>query len=240
MKTEPPQDTGYAPTRWAFDGEVTRVFDDMLARSIPQYDVMRDAVFTLGCRHVRPRTTVLDLGCSRGEALAPFIEKFGASNRFVGLEISPPMLAAARERFAGYINCGVVDVREWDLREGLPSEGCSLILAILTIQFVPINYRQQILSKCRELLAGGGALIVVEKVLGDDDVIDAELVERYHAMKVANGYAPDDVRRKAMALEGTLVPVTAAWNVDGLRRAGFRHVDCFWRWMNFAGFLAVA
>ena len=31
-------DTGYAPETWAFDEEVTRVFDDMLGRSIPNYE----------------------------------------------------------------------------------------------------------------------------------------------------------------------------------------------------------
>src|SRR5436305_500605 len=93
---------------WAFDAAVTDAFDDMLRRSIPQYEVMRRAVFDLGCEFVRPQTDVVDLGCSRGEALAPFVERFGAHNRFVGVEVSPPMLAAARERFAGYVRAGVV------------------------------------------------------------------------------------------------------------------------------------
>ena len=36
--------------KWAFDGEVARVFDDMLARSIPQYETMRGLDFDLVCR----------------------------------------------------------------------------------------------------------------------------------------------------------------------------------------------
>jgi tRNA (cmo5U34)-methyltransferase len=43
----------------------------------------------------------------------------------------------------------------------------------------------------------------------------------------------------ALSLEGVLVPVTAAWNEYLLRSAGFSHVDCFWRWMNFAAWVAV-
>jgi tRNA (cmo5U34)-methyltransferase len=35
------------------------------------------------------------------------------------------------------------------------------------------------------------------------------------------------------------VPVTAAWNEDLLQQAGFRHVECFWRWLNFGGWIAV-
>lgn len=32
--------------------------------------------------------------------------------------------------------------------------------------------------------------------------------------------------------------VTAAWNEEMLRNTGFVEVDCFWRWMNFAGWVA--
>ena len=57
--------------------------------------------------------------CSRGDALAPLVERFGAHNRFVGVEVSQAMLDAARKRFQGYIDCGVVSIREMDLRHGL-------------------------------------------------------------------------------------------------------------------------
>lgn len=50
--TNPPRDTGYAPQRWAFDDQVTAVFDDMLQRSIPAYDDMRRLCFELGGRYV--------------------------------------------------------------------------------------------------------------------------------------------------------------------------------------------
>jgi hypothetical protein len=34
------------------------------------------------------------------------------------------------------------------------------------------------------------------------------------------------------------VPVTARWNEDMVREAGFRDVDCIWRWCNFAAWIA--
>ena len=44
---------------------------------------------------------------------------------------------------------------------------------------------------------------------------------------------------ESVALEGVLVPVTASWNAELLRSAGFTDVDVFWRWLNFAGFVAI-
>src|SRR5438093_581947 len=106
--------------KWAFDEPVTAAFDDMLDRSIPQHDVMRDAVFTLGKRFVKHKTDIVDLGCARGAALDPFVREFGVYNRFLGLEVSQPMIAAARQRFAGMAKAGVVEIRDFDLRNGYP------------------------------------------------------------------------------------------------------------------------
>lgn len=239
MQAEVARDETEPAGRWAFDADVTAAFDDMLARSIPQYEVMRRSVFETACRFVRPDTDVVDLGCSRGEALAPFVEKFGAYNRYVGCDVSGPMLDAARVRFAGYIATGVVRILDFDLRRSFPPARASVILSVLTLQFTPIEYRQRIVADCYRHLGEGGALLLVEKVLGADAEIDRVMVEQYLAMKAANGYSADQIERKRMSLEGVLVPVTAAWNEDLLRHAGFRHVDCIWRWMNFAAWVAV-
>lgn len=225
--------------RWAFDEDVTHVFDDMLARSIPQYEVMRRTCFDLACRYVQKGTAIVDLGCSRGEAIRPLLDRFGAHNRFVGIEISPPMLAAARERYKGYIDCGVVDIRAMDLRIEYPPVLASVTMAILTLQFTPIEYRQRILYDVWQHTTPGGAFLLVEKILGASANIDASMVALYYDLKRANGYSEDEIQRKRLALEGVLVPVTARWNEELLRNAGFREVDCFWRWCNFAGWLAV-
>jgi tRNA (cmo5U34)-methyltransferase len=62
---------------------------------------------------------------------------------------------------------------------------------------------------------------------------------RYHALKAAHGYTEEQIERKRLALEGVLVPVTARWNEDLLREVGFNQVECFWRWCNFAGWIAI-
>ena len=57
--------------------------------------------------------------------------------------------------------------------------------------------------------------------------------------KREQGYSAEEIERKRLSLERVLVPMTAKWNEELLRDAGFRQVDCFWRWMNFAGWFAV-
>jgi len=228
--------------RWEFDADVTEVFDDMLERSIPRYDLMRESTSLLASRFIRPQTQVLDLGCSRGGALAALRAQTAGvdSVRYVGLETSEPMVDAARERFAGESDVEIVAA---DLREGIPEavsgRETSVALAVLALMFVPINYRQGILAEVRRLIPEGGAFLMVEKVLGRGADLDRLFVDSYHGMKSENGYPEEEIVRKAAVLEGVLVPVTAGVCEEMIREAGFRHVDCYWRWLNFAGWIAL-
>lgn len=216
------------------------VFDDMLSRSIPQYQSMRATVATLAERYFRNGTDVVDLGASRGEALAPLVESLRwRARRLVGVEVSPPMLEALRDRFAVEIADGFMRVDDLDLRSGYPDARASVTMAVLTLQFTPIEHRLRILNDAYCSLVEGGALLLVEKVIGASAPIDRAFVDAYYALKRENGYSQEQIERKRLSLEGVLVPMTADWNVDMLRRSGFREVDCFWRWMNFAGWVAV-
>ena len=232
-------DNYQASDKWAFDSEVCRVFSDMLSRSIPQYDLMRKSVFDVGKKFVQPNTHVVDLGCSRGDALAPFVDEFGAECGYLGLELSESMLEASKARFSQTINNGVVDIKKHDLRESYPDVNASLTLSVLTLQFTPMEHRQRILRDVYQSTAPGGAFILVEKVLGDTAEINQLMVQCYHELKRHNGYSEDSIERKRLALEGVLVPVTARWNEELLRGAGFQQVDCFWRWMNFSAWVGV-
>jgi tRNA (cmo5U34)-methyltransferase len=236
---------GHMPTgeRWAFDEGVADVFDDMLRRSIPQYEVMRETVVAVASRHLRPASTVVDLGCSWGGALEGVRRAafglFGAEPdiRYRGLEVSPSMLKRARQVFQA---CPDVEIIEQDFRLWEPThDEASVVLAVLALQFAPINYRQRVIQRAFQACRTDGCFVFVEKVLGEGPDIDELMVDVYHAAKREQGYPDEEITAKERALEGVLVPVTAAMNERMLRHAGFREVDCFWRWMNFAGWLAV-
>lgn len=236
-----PQDT------WRFDEDVTACFEDMLQRSIPQYTEMRRLVFDLGCLHVHPGDTILDLGCSRGDALAPFVTKYGTFCTYHGVEVSPPMLATARARFDRLLVSDVygmsqtpqVTIETLDLRTAFPDVTSALTLSVLTLMFIPVDRRLNVIRDVYDHLRPGGVLLCVEKVLGSTAHINDAMVELYHMMKRTHGYTQEEVDRKRMSLEGVLVPLASRWNEDMFAMAGFTQVDCFWRWCNFVGWIAL-
>ena len=232
-------DTVEPQAHWTFDEGVTAAFEDMLARSIPQYEVMRGLVEQLAVQYRQPQSAIIDLGSSRGQAVDGLIKRYAGANSFYLTEVSPSMLQVLRSQYRRAIQTGAVTVLECDLRHEYPQADSCVTLSILTLQFTPMEYRQQIVQTVYDHLIPGGAFVLVEKVLGATAQLDRVLVDTYYQMKRENGYSEEQIQRKRMSLEGVLVPVTARWNEDLLNASGFRQVDCFWRWMNFAGWLAV-
>lgn len=234
------QDNVMPTGKWEFNQEVTDCFDEMLERSIPAYSDMRSLVDKIGRRFARNKTAIVDLGCSTGEAIKPFIQRFGASNQYKLYDVSEPMLEECRERYSGWIDNGLLTVEKFDIRNGVPSGfAASVVLSVLTLQFTPIEYRQRIVQSVYDRLLDGGAFILVEKVLGSNYEIDRHLVDEYYDLKGENAYTEEQIATKRKSLEGVLVPITAKWNEEMLQSAGFKSVDCFYRYLNFAGWVAI-
>lgn len=249
--------------KWEFNADVAVKFDDMLGRSIPGYLQMRELAYELGKKFIPDQNVnVIDLGASRGESASAFIDTpaFSGANYFLS-EVSEPMLDQMRERWNGVSNVHPVS---YDLRRKytdiayaihdpvrnmvnngkIPStpytlHPTTLVQAILTLIFVPINFRQGILKGVHEGLAPGGAFIMVEKVLGDSAEMQDLLVDAYHDHKHRHGYSWEDIERKRAALEGVQVPVRHEENIAMLRSAGFRNVETFWRHLNFVGYICI-
>ncbi len=222
--------------KFTFNDNVTSCFSDMLERSIPSYQLMRELTYRIIEKYLFSGCVVLDIGTSTGEVIFPLAEKYKNSH-FIGLEHSDSMIKNAKERFKDYKN---VDIRKHDLRERIfLSEEVDIIISSLTIQFTPIEYRLQILKNLNDLLSDKGVFIFIEKVIGASAILNSNLVDIYYNIKLDNGYSYEEIQRKKLALEGVLVPVTAKWNEELLKMSGFTQVDCFWRCLNFSGWIAI-
>lgn len=219
--------------KWEFNEAVTNVFDEMLSRSIPDYEGMRRTTTGLAVRFALPKTFIIDLGCSRGAAIKPIYEELGDSVLYAGVEVSEPMRNAAKREIP------FAKILDTDLRHDYPGYDASVTLSVLTLQFIPIEYRQKIISNVYASTKPGGAFLLVEKVLGVDSFANELLIETYLKRKGENGYTQEEINRKRESLEGVLVPVTADWNKDLLIDAGFKHVECYWRHLNFAAWVGV-
>jgi tRNA (cmo5U34)-methyltransferase len=224
---------------FAFTEKVASVFDDMLDRSVPFYSEMQRMIAEMANDFAVEGTNVYDLGCSTGTTILNLNAAISKKVKFVGVDYSEAMLKRCREKFAEHDFAAEHDLVCADLNRGLVIENASMVLMVLTLQFVRPLYRDTLVSSIVRGLHENGCLILVEKVLGEDSVFNRLFIDYYYDLKKRNGYSELEIARKREALENVLVPYKLMENREMLLRAGFRYCDVFFKWYNFCGIIAV-
>lgn len=165
---------------------------------------------------------ILDLGTGDGRLLA-LLRIDRARSAGVGLDVSEPMLAAARERFAG--DAGVELVRH-DMSRPLPDLGAfDAVVSCFAIHHLEHERKRSLFAEVFERLEPGAVFANLEHV--------ASPTQRLHRrFYIAIGYGPDfeDPSNRLLDVETQL-----GW----LREAGFEDVDCYWKWLEMALLIGV-
>jgi tRNA (cmo5U34)-methyltransferase len=222
-----------------FGREVASVFDDMVTRSVPFYVEIQRMIAEMAAEFAAPDTAVYDFGCSTGTTFLHLHPYLDPSVRFVGIDNSPEMLEKCRAKLRESGMERPYELRCADLNDGVRLEDASVVLLILTLQFVrPLN-RDRLIADIYRGLRPNGCLLLVEKILGEDSLLNRLFIKYYYELKRRNGYSELEITQKREALENVLVPYKLLENRELLLRTGFRYVDVFFKWYNFCGLIAV-
>jgi tRNA (cmo5U34)-methyltransferase len=223
-----------------FGKRTAEVFDDMLGRSVPFYAEIQRMIGELAADYAADGTSIYDLGCSTGTTILQIAENVPRERniRYVGIDSSPEMLEIARTKLADPGFDRPFDLECADLNAGVRIDGASVVLLVLTLQFIRPLYRQRLIRSIHDGLTENGALILVEKVLGENSEFNRLFIEHYYEMKRENGYSDLEIAQKREALENILVPYRLEENKELLREQGFKHVDIFFKWYNFCAIIA--
>ncbi len=133
--------------------------------------------------------------------------------------------------------CGV-SLEENDIRACKIADA-SLVVLNLTLQFVPVEDRPNVLSRIYDGLLPGGALLLAEKLRFDNAAQQSLLSELHHDFKRAHGYSELEIAEKRTAIENRLIPETMDEHFRRLQGVGFRNVVPWFQCFNFASFLAL-
>ena len=222
-----------------FNESVAAVFEDMVSRSVPSYAEIQRMLVELGVYFATEGSNVYDLGCSTGTTLALLQQSLPVSAKLYGIDSSGEMLAQCRSKLEQVGLADTIELRREDLDMGVPIENASVVMLVLTLMFVrPLN-RERLMASIYKGMNENGCLLLVEKVLGDGSLFNRLFIERYYDYKRRMGYSELEISQKREALENVLIPYRLQENRDLLLKAGFREVEVFFKWYNFAGFVAV-
>jgi tRNA (cmo5U34)-methyltransferase len=223
-----------------FNESVVQVFDDMLIRSVPCYRELIRRQAQLAVHYHQPGTRIYDLGCSTGNMGLAICSAMQTSRPFelIGVDTSEPMLKVCRERFQSldgnvHITLKCADIRDLEMTDA------SVIILNLTLQFLPPSDRQSVLERIYGALAPGGILLLTEKTVHVHAGLNELQQDFYYRFKAENGYSQMEISQKREALENILIPETVETHTGRLRDVGFKAVDIWLKWFNFASFIAL-
>jgi tRNA (cmo5U34)-methyltransferase len=115
----------------------------------------------------------------------------------------------------------------------------SMIVLNYTLQFLPIDQRDEMIARIFAGLNDGGVLVLSEKVVDSDPQMEKLLVDLHHEHKRRNDYSAMEIARKRAALETVLLPETVNDHRDRLLRSGFSSAAVWLRYFNFVSIIAI-
>ena len=228
---------------FTFNEDVARVFPDMIKRSVPGYPAIVENSGVLAAQFAQSNSLVYDLGCSLGavtQAMRRQISQPGC--KILAVDNSTAMVNRCREYLqaqdAMYQELLPAEVIEADILQ-LELQPCSVVTLNFTLQFIPPESRLELLSRVRQHMLPGGALILSEKLRFPDSCEHDLLNELHLAFKRANGYSDLEISQKRRAIEKIMLPDSLDEHRQRLQQAGFSRVHLWFQCLNFASLIAL-
>ena len=222
-----------------FNEAVASVFSDMLERSVPMYreSITRQAELTMD--FYQNGTRIYDLGCSHGN-FGMLVGKIFGQRPFsmVGVDSARPMI----EKYELRLKDMLFKDRICLLCDGIENiilSNASVVVVNLTLQFVGLDKRDELISHIYEALVPGGILLLTEKVVDGDMAVSSLQLDYYSRFKRENGYSELEISQKREALENVLIPEPIDVHEKRLKTAGFTSMDVWLKWFNFASIIAI-
>jgi tRNA (cmo5U34)-methyltransferase len=237
-ESRPVDDTISAvPGEWRFDKNVSQAFDSHVHKSVPFYDEIQRMVIELSEYFVRDHSVVYDLGSSTGTTLDLLSSVHAGKEdvQFIGFDLSKFMIKEARKK----VNRPNVRFHHKNIMDVEFSPPANFLTSLFTIQFLTLAERRTLLTRINEGLTEGGGVLIVEKVSAEHSCFEDIWAELYWDFKRRQGLTPEQILEKANSIRGVLKPLTADENIDLLWQTGYSQVEVFFKWYNWAGFLAV-
>ncbi len=223
---------------FSFDDKVTRVFADMIQRSVPGYGLTLQMIAVIAAQYAQKSSRLYDLGCSLGAATLAMRHGIQVEGcKIIGVDNSQAML----DKCLGYVKADDGDVPialKLANIEDIAIENASVVVLNFTLQFIPMDEREALLSGIVEGLRPGGVLVLSEKVSFDDLGKNDRQTQLHEVFKRSQGYSELEVSQKRQALENVLISESLETHHSRLKQAGFADSQTWFQCFNFASMLA--
>jgi len=207
-----------------FDFNKVEGFNRHIAMSIPNYEQLFSIFLELVSVFSEPETCVIDYGCSAGRLLLELPKK--ASCKYFGVDV------------AELLPTSNVDV-QFNKADAIAygrsfNEPVSVVISMFFLQFLGNRKRKEMLKVLRDQVSSGATLLISEKTLIDDSIINA-IISRLHVQEKRKNFADDEILNKDRQLLRSMFCRQESELLDELNNIGT--VTKVWQSYNFCGYI---
>ena len=192
------------PDNWNFiDKQIVDNFEIHVVQQLPWYELATDIITHLG-EHYLPRNgCILDIGCATGNitrALEYVITQRNCDA--ISIDNSAEMIKA----FNGIGTCTLADISDPKYR--VPKS--DFIISFLTLMFIPVDLRRQVIERILDSLRPGGAFVFFEKFVPPNGYLSTVFARLTWKQKLKSGVSYENISRKELSLSGYQRPLDFA------------------------------
>jgi tRNA (cmo5U34)-methyltransferase len=147
------------------------------------------------------------------------------------LDFSEEMLTVARERFKDNPN---VDFAIGDYREVLPEGRFDIVISGLSIHHLSFEEKQELAIRVYNILTPEGEFVNSDLARCENELHEREMHRRLDDFIREN--LGEEMLQKFKISQDLDIPVTIAEQFEFLRNAGFRIIDCLYRYWIYGVF----
>ncbi|MBU1340996.1 MAG: class I SAM-dependent methyltransferase [Proteobacteria bacterium] len=239
MKTPFEQKSSPEEIRKRFDNDVAR-FSNLETGQSATIDapLAMELITQAAVKSTTNIRRVLDIGCGAGNNTLKLLQYASLFDCDL-IDLSLPMLEKARERIES-VNSGKIKTIQGDFRKiDLPHQGYDVILAAAVLHHLRDDQDwEKAFNKLYSLTAPGGSVWITDLISHESKAVQSLMWERYGEYLCLMGGA--DYRTKVFEYidkEDSPRPVT--YQLDLLRKVGFKHTEILHKNSCFAAFGAI-
>lgn len=190
---------------WTFETkEIANTFDNHVREQLPWYDMVTESVSYIIKNYLSDHDTVVDIGSSTGNMIHKILPLAKERCCYISaIEKSEPMVEKLKEKYASESCVEIIDSDVTKIR--LPK--AKVYILFLTLMFIPVNERKDLIERIKNLSINGGVIIIVDKICDHNGYFSTVLKRLTMHFKLLQGAKPEEVLTKEMSLAGIQIPI---------------------------------
>ena len=206
------------------------MFDAGVLKSVPHYQEMISVITSILPFKRTEKVALLDIGTGTGNIAYNLKRSFPAS-KLLCLDLSPKMIEVAKEKLKGFkgVEYVVADAASFTLKQKYDA-----IVSSLTLHHLETDKEKHAFHrKVFKALNPGGYFINADILIAEDQHVQDVNLAKWKAfiLKASTPAFAKDRYKKYLAEDR---PAVLFEELSSLREAGFKGVEVYWKYYNFA------